>query len=331
MTQLVELQEALPKLEAAGIKLYAVSYDAPGALADFARHHDITFPLLSDKGSKVIRAYGIQNHFVTREQVPYHGIPFPGTYLLDEQGVVTAKFFSRSLAMRESAEAVIDSALGEILLGGEEPSERGGDDEIRVSATYHGGGGNVKLGALRQLVVRFELAPGLHLYDEPVPEGMVATRIQVSGPPDLFQAGIVKPPTRSLVLPGLDAELQVWEGRVDFAIPLWVGEEIASMVRKNPRDEIEIEVKLDYQACDDRACRVPRRETLRVRVPVERIIGHEIPGRMPGAEISPMNSAKHMRRMVGRGLLRNPIGGIRYLRQNLRALRAGPMGRSAGE
>ena len=31
MTQLVELQEALPKFEAAGIKLYTVSYDAPEA------------------------------------------------------------------------------------------------------------------------------------------------------------------------------------------------------------------------------------------------------------------------------------------------------------
>ena len=113
MTQLVELQEALPKFQAAGIKLYAVSYDEADALAEFARHHGITYPLLSDEGSKVIRRYGIQNHFVTREQVPYHGIPFPGTYLVDEEGVVTAKFFRRSLAQRESAEAVIDSALGD--------------------------------------------------------------------------------------------------------------------------------------------------------------------------------------------------------------------------
>ena len=82
MTQLVELQEALPKFEVAGIRLYAVSYDEPEALAEFARHHDITYPLLSDRGSKVIRSYGIQNRFVTKEQVPYYGIPFPGTYLV---------------------------------------------------------------------------------------------------------------------------------------------------------------------------------------------------------------------------------------------------------
>ena len=77
MTQLVELQEALPKLQAAGIKLYAVSYDEADALAEFARHQGITYPLLSDEGSKVIRRYGIQNHFVTRDQIPFYGIPFP--------------------------------------------------------------------------------------------------------------------------------------------------------------------------------------------------------------------------------------------------------------
>ena len=95
MTQLVELQQALPRFEAAGIKLYAVSYDDPEALAEFARHHGI------------------------------------------------------SLAARESAEARIDSALGEILRRDEEPSARAGDDDIRISATYHGGRGNLKFGAMR--------------------------------------------------------------------------------------------------------------------------------------------------------------------------------------
>ncbi|MEL6986062.1 MAG: redoxin domain-containing protein, partial [Actinomycetota bacterium] len=119
MTQLVELQAALPKFAEAGIRLYAISYDELGALEEFAAHHGITFDLLSDEGSRVIRDFGILNHHVTEEQVPYHGIPFPGTYLVDEAGVVTAKAFHRSLAQRESAEGLIDAALGEILLRSE--------------------------------------------------------------------------------------------------------------------------------------------------------------------------------------------------------------------
>ena len=177
MTQLVELRDAQPKFEAAGIKLYAISYDEPAALAEFIKHHDINYPMLSDKSSKLIRKLGILNHNVTPDQVPFYGIPFPGTYLLDESGKIVDKFFHRNLAARTAAESVIDSALGEILLDEAEPSASGGDDEIRISATYHGGGGVVKAAVVRELVVRFDLADGIHIYDEPVPPGMVATQI----------------------------------------------------------------------------------------------------------------------------------------------------------
>jgi peroxiredoxin len=331
MTQLVELQAALPKFHAAGIKLYAVSYDAPEALADFAKAHDIRFPLLSDKGSKVIRSYGIQNHHVTKEQVPYHGIPFPGTYLVDEQGVVAEKFFHRNLAARESAESMIDSALGEILLGDDEPSERGGDDEIAISATYHGGGGELKSAVVRQIVVRFDLAPGLHIYDEPVPEGMVATQIEVSGPPGLITGATVKPPTHTLTLPELDAELQVWDGCVDFVIPVQADDRIVSLLDAPQHDAVPIDVTIRYQACDDQTCRIPQREKLTVRVPTAPYVGHELAGRMDGAVASSMNSREHMMRMVRRGLLRSPIEGLRFMKETVEAARRGPAGKPSPE
>jgi peroxiredoxin len=324
MTQLVELQAALPKLEAAGIKLYAVSYDEVGSLAEFARHHGITYPLLSDAGSKLIRRLGIQNHFVTKDQVPYYGIPFPGTYLLDEDGRIAEKFFNRNLAAREAAESVIDTALGEILLTDDEPSGVGGDDTIRLSATYHGGGGTLKSAVRRQVVVRFELAPGLHIYDEPVPDGMVATQIAVTGPDGLHCEAVQKPATHPLALPGLDEPLAVWEGQVDFVIPVWADDRIAGIMDELTRDEIEIEVRVDYQACDDQACRIPQTETLSLRVPVAPYVGHELAGSMPGALITPMDSQKLMMRKVRRALLRSPIKGLRYLKESLAQVRRGP-------
>ena len=258
MTQLVELQEALPKFEAAGIRLYAVSYDLPHELAAFARAHDITYPMLCDKGSKMIRRLGILNHHVTREQVPYHGIPFPGTYLLDEDGVVVEQLFHRSVAERESPESMVDKSLGEILLGEGEPSGAGGDDDIRVSATYHGGGGTLKAGVRREIVVRFDLADGLHIYDDPVPEGMVATRIRVEGPEGLHVEAVRKPPTHPLSLAGLDTTLAVWDGRVDFVVPVRADDRIVGLMDEIPEDDITVDVHVDYQACDDAACRIPR-------------------------------------------------------------------------
>jgi peroxiredoxin len=327
MTQLVELQEALPKFEAAGIKLYAVSYDEVGALAEFAHHHDIKYPLLSDVGSKVIDRFGIRNHFVTKDQIPYYGIPFPGTYLVDEQGIVSAKFFQRNLAQRESAEAVIDSALGEILLGDEEPHAEGGGEDIRITATHHGGGGKMKSGVLRQVVVRFELAPGLHIYGEPVPDGMVATKIRISGPPGLHVGETIAPPTHALTLPGLDAELRVWDGRVDFAVPVYVDDRIASLVDEIRDDEVPIEVQIDYQGCDDSSCRIPQRETITLRVPLAPHVGNDLAGELAGTIGTTMSSRWFMLRMIWRAWLQSPIRGLRYLLTLWLDLRRGPAAR----
>ncbi len=328
MTQLVELQDALPRFQAAGIKLYAVSYDEADALAEFARHHGITYPLLSDRGSKVIDRYGIRNHFVTEDQIPYYGIPFPGTYLTDEQGLVTAKFFHRNLAQRTSAESVLDSALGAILLGKEEPHAIGGDGDIRVTATYHGGGGRLKSGFVRHVVVRFEIPPGLHIYGEPVPDGMVATKIRVSGPPGLHAGETVAPPTHPLALPALGMELQVWDGRVDFSIPVFVDDRVVGIIDDVPVEEVPIQVKIDYQACDDQCCRLPQGETLTVKVPVAPYVGHDLTGKLSGTVSTTMDSRKFLLRKIVLGLLRSPIKGLKYLHLTWAQLQRGPVGRT---
>jgi peroxiredoxin len=322
----VELRDAYPKFEAAGIKLYAVSYDEPEALAAFSNSHDIPYPMLSDKGSKLIRQLGLLNTNITPDQVPFYGIPFPGTYLLDEQGVITDKLFHRNLAARYAAESMIDSALEQILLGEEEPSASGGDEEIKLSATFHGGGGTIKAAVMRELVVRFELADGLHIYDEPVPQGMVATHIEVSGPEGLCLGDVRKPPTRPLQLPGLDMELQVWDGQVDLVIPMSVDDRVASLVSGVADEGLEMDITVHYQACDDKVCRIPQKSTLHLSVP---LAAYTVPSIVPlkGSKVSSMDSGKYMKRMVRRGLLRNPIGGLRFLRKTAAAIRRGPMSR----
>jgi peroxiredoxin len=325
MSQLVELQEALPKFEAAGIKLYPVSYDEPAALAEFAKHHGITYPLISDRGSRVIRRYGILNTFVTREQVPFYGVPFPGTYLVDEQGIILETFFPRSPVVRDSAESVIDSALGRILLGDEEPTVHGGDDEVRITAALHGGGGRFKGQAIRHLVVRFELVPGLHIYGKPVPEGMVSTRIEIEGPEGLRSGEPIFPPTKPLALKELGTELQVWEGTVDIATPVWPDARLTPLVSAAELSSVRIKVAVHYQACDDRTCRIPQRAHFELEVPIDPWDTHGLAD-FQGQRLTTMNSARFLKRKVLRGLLRSPLRGWRYLKKNRQSAMAGPAG-----
>lgn len=162
---------------------------------------------------------------------------------------------------RRAPESVIDPAIGEILLVGDEPTGVGGDTAIRLSATYHGGGDELESGIGRQSFARFELAPGLHIYNEPVPER-------------------ARSPRGSR-----------WPASKD---------------------------------CIARRSEIPQAETLSIRVPVAKYLGHELPGSMPGALITSMDTRKYMIRKVRRGLLRSPIKGLRYLKQGLAQLRRGP-------
>jgi peroxiredoxin len=52
----VELQKSLPDFERHHIVPFAISYDAVDVLATFAAKQHITYTLLSDEGSTVIRA-----------------------------------------------------------------------------------------------------------------------------------------------------------------------------------------------------------------------------------------------------------------------------------
>ena len=86
--QLVELQKGIKQIKATGTQVVGISYDAPDVLEKFSKQAKIGFPLLSDKGSKVIDAYGVRN-----KQARGRGadIPHPITFVIDKQGKIRAK------------------------------------------------------------------------------------------------------------------------------------------------------------------------------------------------------------------------------------------------
>ena len=301
MTQLGELRDAYDQFLAAGIKLYAVSYDDAAGLAAFADANEIPFPLLSDLGSHVIREYGILNTLVREDELPFHGIPFRGTYVVDEAGIITEKFFPRHIANRESAETVIESALGRLLMGEDEPTASGGDDEISITASFHGGGGTFKAGVVRSVVVRFKLPAGMHIYGEPVPEGMVPTTVTVSGPEGLVVRDTIFPQTTPLVLREIDQELQVWSGSVEIRVPVWANSHlIHPFMRAEEGAIVPLDVAVRYQACDDNTCMIPRTERFALEVPVGPYDKPNFPNLGEGGRVTTMDSAEHFKAMLHR-------------------------------
>lgn len=317
MTQLVELRDAMASFKAQGVKLYAISYDDTTVLAEFSEKYEIEYTLLSDIDSEVIRSYGILNERVRPGDGPLYGIPYPGTYVVDEDGVVVEKFFHDSYKKRESGSTILDSALGSILLSDDEPSAQGGDDAIQVHVAFHGG--PLKQGAPRSVVVRFELPEGLHIYGEPVPDGMIPTKVRVTGPDGLKIGSPLYPPTTKLRLESLDLELPIWSDRVDISVPVYALSAFASECHPLDRDSADIEVTVRYQACNDRECLLPRTETFRLKVPVQEVDVPAISLHMGhGQREAVFNGNPHLVRLMKRKIGQSPLGFLRYLGMSVR-------------
>ena len=291
----------MSELTAAGIKLYAVSYDDPEALGAYVDASGVEFTMLSDVDSEIIRRYDVLNTIVQPDDVPFYGIPFPGFFLLDEDGIIVDKLFNRHLANREGIETILDSFAGRIARGENEPfASTAEDDGIRISAFLRGGGGVLRVGPRRRLVVRIEMPEGLHIYGDPVPTDMVATTITIDGPDGFRHEAAEQPPTHAFQLPGVDQPLQVWDGTVDFVFPVWAASALGRAIRDGVTS-ISVDVTVRYQACDDAMCFIPRTRTLRLDVPIG-------PGAMPNfgemrgitGHTVDMDSVTHMKRLIKR-------------------------------
>jgi peroxiredoxin Q/BCP len=101
------LQRDLKSIEDAGVEVLGISYDSPEALKRFSDKAKITFPLMSDPGSKTIDAYHIRNEAARGKA---EGVPNPGTFILDREGVTRAKLFLEGYRQRHTTEALIEAA-----------------------------------------------------------------------------------------------------------------------------------------------------------------------------------------------------------------------------
>jgi peroxiredoxin len=104
---LVQLQRDLKSIEDAGLQIVGISYDDTKVLKTASERMKIAFPMLSDPDSKTIEAYHIRNEAAKGKA---EGVPNPGTFVLDREGVIRAKLFLEGFRQRHTTEALITAA-----------------------------------------------------------------------------------------------------------------------------------------------------------------------------------------------------------------------------
>ena len=101
------MQRDLKAFDDAGVQVVGISYDNPAVLKKFSDGAKITFPLLSDPESKTIDAYHIRNEAAKGRA---EGVPNPGTFVVDREGVIRAKLFLEGYRDRHTTEALVEAA-----------------------------------------------------------------------------------------------------------------------------------------------------------------------------------------------------------------------------
>ena len=259
--QLVELQNAWRNLEQAGVAIFAISYDSSEVLAAFAEKRGITYPLLSDQGSHTIHSLGLLNEQHLVEQHAFYGIQtrdeqrgvaYPGTFVLDERGIISEKHFEQSYRVRPTARMFEEYALGASKRTpppADAPRASGGTLDVQVwtdAPTYR------PFQQVR-LHVDLSLPSGMHVFASPVPDGFTPLMLQVEpldglevGPPAL-------PAAQPFTVAGLDEHFVVYEDSIRAMIPLRFTKNLGSTA---------VTLRMEYQACTPTVCFRPT--TLRV-------------------------------------------------------------------
>ena len=240
---MVELQERAGEFEKNGIRACAISYDSTDVLGEFAEKHDISYPLLADTDSAVIRLFGIFNTHIPEDHA-WYGVPFPGTIMVDERGMVIDRSFYANHGVRDAVTRMLRDVFRI------EDASRGVVQKMsseRVEASAYLSAQTVRPGQVLTFTAEIAVREGSHIYGRPLPENYVPTTLSFREMEDILFGDVAYPEPRLLHLEGLGETLPIYDGRFLVTAP----------VRNRRKESFAVEASLQFQACDAHECYFP--------------------------------------------------------------------------
>jgi hypothetical protein len=262
----VELQSNLEKIRAKGLGVAAISYDSVAVLKSFAERRGITFPLLSDPESKIIRDFGILNEQAQQGTMQF-GIPHPGTYLVDRAGRVTEKYFEDDYTQRYTSADILVSRFGE---SGEAAHSIAEGRHLRVLASASNG--RVRSGQRISLVLDVQLGARLHVYAPGVKSDYIPIEWSIKESPALAVRAVTYPRSKVLRLKAIKETVPAYQDTFRLVRDVTVARDAVLRPLVDTEGKLTIEGTLKYQACDDKLCYPPETVPVRWSLQVE---GHD--------------------------------------------------------
>ena len=246
----MELEQSRQGFEKQGVKIAAITYDSQEILQRFSAAYNLGYPCLSDKGSLVIREFGILNTNVPKDH-PFCGIPFPGDYLISPDGVIKAKFFLPDYQTRVASSEILLIEFGADT-NAQSVSLTAGDTRIVITpSTEHAVAGH-EIG----VTADFTIAKGWHIYGQPLPVNYTATSI-VFDSDCIATQSFEYPDPQKVAFPELGETLPVYAGNFRARGKLLVRQGL------KPGDH-KLKGTLRFQECSDQICKIPHSVTFEV-------------------------------------------------------------------
>jgi peroxiredoxin len=105
----VQLTDVTEQFGALGFGIAALSYDSVEMLKEVQEDQEIGFPLLHDENVKHVDALGIRNLDYEPDH-RFYGIPYPGLFLVDSNGVIKHKFAEERYQDRPDFSGILEAA-----------------------------------------------------------------------------------------------------------------------------------------------------------------------------------------------------------------------------
>ena len=249
---LMELQQAKPEFEAKDIHVASITYDSVEILKDFSERKGITYPMLSDTNSKIIRAFGILN---PEGRGFAAGIPYPGIYYISADGVIQKRYFELQYSDRFTPNDIYSDIFGVTPLIASETTPI-----VAKHATVKLSQSDMTVGAGNRLrlLVQIEPAPHVHLYAPGAEkDGYRVVKLEVKPSANYRSEPLHYPPSTLLAFPQLKETVPVYSGATVLSEDVVIAASKAFNASIGTGKDIQISGTLLYQACDDHQCFLP--------------------------------------------------------------------------
>jgi hypothetical protein len=249
----VELEQRKPQFAAQGLGICTVSYDSVEVLAHFAARKGIAFPMLSDPGSEIIRRFGVFNDTIAESDARQYGIPHPGTFLVDEQGIVRHKFFEEKYVHRVTMATILAHGLGLA------PAVRSASlqaDHVTVTTTATED--RIRPGNRFTLIVEVAPAPGAHLYAPGAERhGYHPLALTIEPPPSSTVYPARLPDAETIEFPAIGESVPGYTHAVRVLADVALGSR-HELTEALAAGSLTIRGRVALQVCDEAECYAPQ-------------------------------------------------------------------------